>query len=48
MIVDTHAHLDFENYNDNLNQIIERAKENDVKKIITAIRVAATIAGPGI
>ena len=34
MIVDTHAHLDFENYNDNLNQIIERAKENDVKKII--------------
>ena len=34
MIVDTHAHLDFENYNDNLNEIIERAKENDVKKII--------------
>ena len=34
MIVDTHAHLDFENYNNNLNDVIERAFENDVKKII--------------
>lgn len=34
MIVDTHAHLDFENYSNNLNDVIKRAFENDVQKII--------------
>ena len=38
MIVDTHAHLDFENYNDNLNQIIERAKKFSKEKTIISVQ----------
>lgn len=35
MLIDTHAHLDFKDYEKNLDEIIKRAKENGVSKIIT-------------
>jgi TatD DNase family protein len=35
MLIDTHAHLDFKDYEGNLDEIIKRAKENQVSKIIT-------------
>ncbi|NQU99734.1 MAG: TatD family hydrolase [Parcubacteria group bacterium] len=35
MLIDTHAHLDFKDYENNLDEIIKRAKKNQVSKIIT-------------
>lgn len=35
MLIDTHAHLDFKDYENNLDEIIKRARENQVSKIIT-------------
>lgn len=35
MLIDTHAHLDFDEYKDDLDEIIKRAKENKVEKIVT-------------
>jgi len=34
MLIDTHAHIDMDNYRDNLDEILENAKDNDVEKII--------------
>jgi TatD DNase family protein len=34
MIIDTHTHLDDERYNDDLDEVIKRAKEQGVKKFI--------------
>ena len=34
MIIDTHAHLDFEDYNLDLDNVIFNAKKNGVNKII--------------
>jgi len=34
VLVDTHAHLNFKDYQDNLDQVIERAKKTGVTKII--------------
>lgn len=36
MLVDTHAHLNFKNYQNNLDQVIRRAQKAGVKKIICA------------
>lgn len=35
MLIDTHAHLDFKDYQEDLDEIIKRAEEKDVSKIIT-------------
>jgi len=35
MLIDTHAHLDFEDYNKDRGEVIKRAFDNDVQKIIT-------------
>ena len=35
MLIDSHAHLDMDNYKDDLEQVIERAVEGGVDKIIT-------------
>jgi TatD DNase family protein len=35
MLIDTHAHIHFDEYKDDLDVIISNAKKNDVKKIIT-------------
>lgn len=42
MLIDTHAHLDFEDYEKDLEKIIERAKSSGVSKIIT---VGASLEG---
>lgn len=34
MLIDTHAHIDFENYQADFEAMLERARENDVEKII--------------
>lgn len=34
MLIDTHAHIDFDNYKDDFDGMLERAKENGVEKII--------------
>lgn len=34
MIIDTHAHLNIDEFQDELDQVISRAKDNDVQKII--------------
>jgi len=34
MIIDTHCHLDDERYNDDLDEVIQNAKDNGVNKII--------------
>ena len=34
MLIDTHSHIYYEKYNDDLDEVIDRAEKNDVKKII--------------
>lgn len=34
MLIDTHAHLNFKDFEDDLDEVIERARNNGVKKII--------------
>lgn len=34
MLIDTHAHLDFEDYNEDRDEVIKRAFENGIEKII--------------
>jgi len=34
MFIDTHAHLFFENFSDDIDEVINRAKENGVDYII--------------
>lgn len=36
MLIDTHAHLNFPNYSDNIQSVIERSIDNEVTKIICA------------
>ena len=35
MLIDVHAHLDFDNFKEDLSEVIERAKKNNVVAIIT-------------
>lgn len=35
MLVDTHAHLEFDDYKDDLHEVLKRAKDSGVEKIIT-------------
>ncbi|WP_336279276.1 TatD family hydrolase [Bartonella sp. CB175] len=35
MLIDTHCHLDFEDFSQNLNDVIQRALDADVKRMIT-------------
>lgn len=35
MLIDTHAHLEFDEYKDDLHEVLKRAKESGVEKIIT-------------
>ena len=34
MLIDTHSHIYYEKYNNDLDEVIDRAEKNDIKKII--------------
>ena len=35
MLIDTHAHLDFPDFANDLEDVLRRAEEGDVKRVIT-------------